>query len=526
MQCSCFLRFLVNLEIQMITNNLKNAALISYFGITFSIFSGIFYTPWMVSQLGVSDYGIYALVMSVIAFFSLDFGLGLAVSKFLLDYKAKKDIAGAQRFVSTILRLFFYFSCLLLFILLCFYLLIEGIFVELTTTEIENFKTVYLIAGLFSIISMQFRPLDGILIANEQYLFVKLLELGHKVSTLCLIVIALLFDYGLYALVTVNVFIGLVKIFAQYLFVNKSLEENLSFSPVDSTIYPKLFSFSGWVTLSYVAQRSILLVTPFILGVFSGTTQIAIFSIAMVIEGYVWMLSSALGGLFLPRVSNHINTHSSEDQIEKLMIRVGRFQLSVLGLIIIGFISLGHEFIYLWMGTAYLDSYVVVLCLIAHSIITLPQEIAQTTLVASNKVKYRAFGSSISMLICLPISLFLVPFYGAIGAALAILLGNIIGSLLFMNWVYASILKINLLNFFRECHLAFLPALSISFICAIIIQCNFRDITLWSFVLKSLIIITIYVFSIWFFAFNKNEKNIFKNVSVKFNPFIKRVNNV
>ena len=503
----------------MIINNIKNAALISYVTIAFGIVSGLLYTPWMISQLGQSDYGLFALVMSIIGFFAMDFGLGLAVSKFLLDYKVLGDNEGARKFLGIAYKLFFIITFFFFSSLIIFYFLIENIFLELTYSEIVKLKDIFLIAGFFSIVSFVFKPYDGVLIANERFVFIKLLDLFQKILLLILMVVALLLDYGLYALVIVNAIVGLIKIFIQYIYIEKYTDSSVDFKSSDRSLYIKLFKFSGWTTIVYVAQRFVLLTTPIILGALSGTAEISIFAIAMLIEGYIWMISSAMGGLFLPRVTQIIANSNTILDIENLMIKVGRLQLLIVGLLIIGFVFTGDEFIVLWMGEDFSMSYYVVVFLIAHSIITLPQEIAQTTLVARNKIKYRAFASLIIVAISLPLTLFLAPEYGALGAAISIFIGNIFGSLIFMNATYSKVLNLNLLRFFTECHFKMLLPLFLTAIVAFIVQTIF-PVNIWGlFLLKVLLIGIVYFILMWFMSLNMYEKELFMSL---FNKISKR----
>ena len=73
------------------TKQIKFGALISYFAIAFNIIAGLIYTPWMVSQIGKSDYGLYTLANSLITLFLVDFGLGQAVSRYVSKYRAEGD---------------------------------------------------------------------------------------------------------------------------------------------------------------------------------------------------------------------------------------------------------------------------------------------------------------------------------------------------------------------------------------------------------------------------------------------------
>ena len=62
---------------------IKIGALISYASIAFGIISGILYIPWMIEEIGQSDYGIYTLANSIITLLMIDVGLGAATSRFV-----------------------------------------------------------------------------------------------------------------------------------------------------------------------------------------------------------------------------------------------------------------------------------------------------------------------------------------------------------------------------------------------------------------------------------------------------------
>ncbi len=63
-------------------NNIKSAAIISYVTIFINIIAALLYTPWMIGQIGKSDYGLYTLAISIIVLFTFDFGFGEAVSRY------------------------------------------------------------------------------------------------------------------------------------------------------------------------------------------------------------------------------------------------------------------------------------------------------------------------------------------------------------------------------------------------------------------------------------------------------------
>ncbi|MGA9466156.1 MAG: polysaccharide biosynthesis C-terminal domain-containing protein, partial [Exiguobacterium marinum] len=272
-------------------------------------------------------------------------------------------------------------------------------------------------------------------------------------------------------------------------------------------MYRDIFSFSSWTTLIALAQRFILNITPTILGAVAGSASIALFSIGMVIEGYVWTISSAIGSLFLPKVTR-MTTSNRHADLENLLIKVGRIQLYIVGLIIVGFMTMGQEFIRLWVGESFHTSYWVALLLIVPGFITLTQEIAYTTLIATNQIKYRAFASMIVALVSVILSSVLSPHYGAIGAAVAILIGNFFGTILFMNWVYQRILQLNMWRFFKECHIKIMPALITLGAAGWVVQQAFPVDSLFLFLVKAGLLGGGYLLVLWLFTFREDEKQL------------------
>ena len=57
--------------------------LFSYFSIFFTLITGLLYTPWLIRELGQSDYAVYSIVVSLMAYVTVDFGLGAVVSRFI-----------------------------------------------------------------------------------------------------------------------------------------------------------------------------------------------------------------------------------------------------------------------------------------------------------------------------------------------------------------------------------------------------------------------------------------------------------
>lgn len=78
-------------------NERKIGIVISYVNIFLHALVGFLYVPLLLFYIGSSGYGLYQLIGSFIAYFSImDFGLTAAVVRFYAKYKALNDITGME----------------------------------------------------------------------------------------------------------------------------------------------------------------------------------------------------------------------------------------------------------------------------------------------------------------------------------------------------------------------------------------------------------------------------------------------
>lgn len=494
---------------------IKNGAVLSYFMIFFNIISGLLYTPWMIRTIGKADYGIYTLAMTFLAYFIMDFGLGSAVSRFVSKYRVENNLEKINEVLGMIFKIYIGISLIIFTVLCILFGFIEGIFAGLTVEEIQKFKVVYIIAGTYSIISFPFTPLNGILTSYEKFTVMKLCDLLNKILTVFLMIIVLISGYRLYALVIVNTLVGVFIIFIKLYIIQKQTPVKVRWTFWDSSLLKSILSFSIWMTIMGIASRLIITVAPTILGIFSSSEAIAEFSVASTVESYVYMFANALNGLFLPKVTALNHEKDGNEKVLDLMIKVGRIQLVIVGVIIVGFAGVGKSFIKIWMGADYLDSYYTALCLIVPGLVSLTQEIAYTKMIVENTLKYRALlflGVSIisSIVGCL-----LAPEFGAIGCGIGIFIALVLGHIIGMNILYKKQLHLDIKRFFKECHLKMIIPILITLGVGLTIDKFYPADSYFSLAFEVLTISAVYFISVWLLFFNDQEKDIFKGMYKK-----------
>lgn len=489
---------------------IKLGATLSYISIAINIIAGLLYTPWMIEQIGDGQYGLYTLANSIITLFLVDFGLSTATTKFVSKYRAEGNEEKANNFLGAIYKLYLLIDAIIFTILIVVFFLSDSIYANLTPTELQQFKVVYVISALFAVVNFPFVTLNGILTANEKFIPLKLADVIYRVLYVGMTVIALLLGYGLYALVTVHAIAGLLIIVYKLIVIKKTTGTKPNFKYQDKSIYKDIFSLSIWMTIATLAQRLIFNITPTILGITikeNTSETIAIFGVITTIEAYIYTFTTAINGMFMPKISRIYANKNSEEAIMPLMIKVGRFQYVLNGLMIVGFFTVGQLFVGLWMGDAYSLSYFGVLLVIIPGLFYNSMQIANTTLIVRDKAYVSAIVNTVIGVINIVLSFILSIKFGVIGACVSIFVAYTVRFVLYLI-LFKTTLKLNMALFVKECYIKMGIPLVISASVGYFIKSYLTANSWWSLLICGALISITYAVLVGLMGTSKAEKKM------------------
>lgn len=236
-------------QIKNANRQIKIGAVISYVTIAFNIVSGLVYTPWLLGEIGDADYGLYTLATSLISIFLLDFGVSSAMTRYVSRYIAQGEMESANKFVGLVFRLFFIIDLVICIVLGIVYQFVGNIYTELSPTELDRFKIVYIIVAIYSIVQFPMTNFDGIMCANEKFIAFKVCELMQKVLTIVIMVVVLLNGGGLYGLVLVNSVVTLGISFSKLFYVRYRTDVRVVHASMPKVLIMEILSFSVWSTI-------------------------------------------------------------------------------------------------------------------------------------------------------------------------------------------------------------------------------------------------------------------------------------
>ena len=492
-------------------SQIAKGAIISYVAIFLNITITFFYTPWMIRQIGMSDYGLYSLVGTFIFYFIIDFGLSGAITRFIAKYRAERNQRQVEKMLGLTTKVYLGIDAVILLVLFVCYFFLKDIFTGLTPEEIDKLRGLYVVAGFFSVISFVWHPMNGAMMAYEYFVENKLVDMCHKVGTVLLIVLALMFNGGVYELVFITGAVGFLSSLLKFIIFKRKSHIQINWQYSNHAELKNLMGFSMWVFLTSMAQRFRLTMMPTILGILTNSTEISIFALGMTIEAMIYTLSSALNGLFLPKVTRMIHNQEGSRALTDLMIRVGRLQLYIIALILCGFWMAGRPFLQLWVGENFTMSYYVVILLNVTNIVSLTQHIAGDVVYAENKVRFTATLTIVSSALSLVGSVILAPRYGAVGCAASFCLAMTV-NLVWLNVFYKKNLNIEVGRFFRECHGRILPLILLVSVVFISLQYVFV-LDEWIKLIGYIVVyVVVYVLILFVFLLNQEERHLFYSI--------------
>ena len=317
-------------EIMSSSKQIRVGAIISYCSIIFNMVSGLIYTPWMISQIGQSNYGLYTLATSVITMFVMDFGMSSAVSRFVSKYRAEGNTEGVNNFLGIVYKLYIAIDVVILIVLTVVGLSMDKLYANLMPEELEIFKVLFIIVGIYSLVSFPFTNLTGILNSYEKFIQLKIIGFLHKVLAIVSVVVCLFLGYGIYALVIVNVVAGLLDIVFKIIVIKRKTPVKVNLKFWNKNVLKEIFGFSIWTTIGALAHRLIFNITPSIIVAVSitGVVGVSVFGLAQTVEGYVFTFATALNGMFMPRISKIVYEGKKEEELVPLLIKIVRLQFA------------------------------------------------------------------------------------------------------------------------------------------------------------------------------------------------------
>ncbi len=498
----------------------KSGAILSYLAILLNTLIQIVYAPFLIRMLGQSEYGLYSLVSSIIGYLTiLDLGFGNAIIVYTSKYKSQGKIEEEKKLHGMFFVIFLIIGLIAGILGIILFLNVGKIFGEtLTENEILKAKAMMLILSVNLVITFSFSIYSSILSAYERFTFKKIIAILNSILKPLIMLPLLFIGYKSLTLIIIISILNIFTCLSNYLYCKKKLNIIIKFNGFDKKIFKVIFGYSIFIFIGEIVDKINWSADQFILGAVSGTIAVSIYSVASQLNNMFISFSSIMSSIFLPKISKMVATKVDDKKISDEFVKIGRIQFFIIFLMASGFVVLGKNFITLWAGDSYIESFYVALVLILPLCVPLIQTLGLSIMQAKNKYKFRAIITFIMSIINIIVSIFLARRYGPLGAAIGTSISLIVCNIVILNIYYYKALKLDIFKFWKEIFKQIIP---FSIPIAIIIA--FKLITKldgWSGIIISGGLYTImYGLTSYFIVMNEYEKELIKKILIKIKKF-------
>ena len=497
----------------MPVNQLKAGVVLNYVVIFLNTVVGLLYTPYMLRMMGQSEYGLYSLVASVIAYLTvLDLGFGNAIVRYTAKFRAEKKTEEQYEMFGMFFLLYLVIGIIAFGIGLGLYFNVDTLFGN-TMTAVELGRARIMMLLLVANLAFTF-PMSiwgSIIQAYEDFVFQKSLNIIRIILNTAVMICLLHFGYKAVAMVVVQTIFNVLTLVVNFIYCRRKLNIHIyfRFKHFHWGFLKEVAIYSFWIFLNAIMDRVYWSTGQFVLGAMVGTAAVAVFAIAIQLEGMYMQFSTAISSVFLPKVTAMVATNRSRKEISDLFIRTGRIQYIVLAYILSGFIIFGRQFIELWAGAGYSDAYMISLLFFIPLTVPLIQNLGITILQARNEMKFRSVLYIIIALVSLAVQIVLTRFFGGIGCAMGVSGALVVGQILLMNVYYRRRQDLDIKTFWKEISKMSIIPIVLIFSSMMVIR-HFFALDSWGKLILGIAAFSLVYIPLFFrFSMTDDERNLF-----------------
>jgi len=498
-------------------NQLRTGAILSYVVLFLNTIVGLVYTPFMLRKLGQSEFGLYSLVASIIAYLTIfDLGFGNAIVRFTAKLRSEKKFAEQYSMFGMFLILYTFIGILTCIIGLLFFQNIDSLFGEsMTSIELNKARVLLMILVFNLAFTFPFSVFTAIITAYEKFIFLKLLQIIRIILNTITLFVILEIGYKAIGLVVVSTFFNIATLIINFLYCKYKIKIKIYFNNFNFSFLKEISIYSFYIFLNVLMDKIYWSTGQFMIGSLVGTAAVAVFAIAIQLQQMYMSFSTSITGVLLPKVTAMVSNNSSRKEISNLFIKIGRFQYIIISFILTSFILFGKYFIIIWAGKDYEKAYLISLLFFIPLTVPLIQNLGIIILQARNEMKFRSIMYICIACVSLILQIPLIKLYGITGSAIAIALALLFGQIIIMNIYYFKKQSIDIPKFwFAILKMSISPSI-LGIISFFIIKAHRPDtITKLSF---SILLFTIvYFIFFWFLSMNKYERETLSKPILKY----------
>lgn len=494
----------------------RTGAILGYTNVAVKNIVYLLYTPMLLAFMGQGDYGVYETCYSfVFSLQLLSFGFAGAYVRFYMLRDTAGDEVGIRQLNGMYLILYLGICAAAVALGLVFSGLSEVIFAESFTAAEISLASALMAVMTFNVATTLFTTVfDSYIIAHERFTFQQSRQLVASVAAPGLTLVLLNLGMGAVGAAFAQLIVNLLLLALNIRYAVSRLGWRCNLCGFDTVLFKSLIAFSGWLFVNELFNLLTLNLPSVVLGAVSGSVVVSVFAITVKLRGAFYAISTTMSNLFIPAVNRVVAETDDNNELTKILSRVGRYQAILYCWVLGGFVITGRWFISIWAGPEFDDAYYMTIAMLVPATVPLIQNVGIEIQKAKNKHKARSLAYLICSIVDLGITLVLASSFGAWAAVFGYIFYIVAAAWFFMNWYYQTRIGLDMLFYWKRVAPVLLS-------CAVVTAAGLLGTTivpvsgLLSFLTWGAVYTVVYAAAIWVFSLGDSEKERIEAIPAK-----------
>lgn len=430
----------------------NNALFNTVSGLIPLILSFVFW-PYIVERLGDSSYGIFALVSTVIGYFSLlDLGLGNAVVKYVAEFYGT-DTRHTEEIVGVALSVFLAAGLIGVVIILSIARVLATDLLKIPPELVDVAYHSFCAASIGFFMTMLLTLFTAITNGLSRYDVSSSIMAVMGMATTIGAVLLLRAGFGLIHLVWWNVLVPLLVVAFYFIIIHRLMPGIKLRMRLQKDTLKKILHFGMFAMLSRVTDVVSSQVNLLIIGAILGVASVTYYVIPFTILSRLTNLLCRIGMVIFPAISE-LQGQNRQDTIRELYLTTSRIICSFAAAMTVPLLVFGVRFLGLWMDPEFAERGGLVLQIITAAVfVNLCTNVPTFVVNGLGHPKVSGVAAICSATLFL---VFMIPgaiYVGIVGVAAAQLASAAVVTPLFIRYVNCRVLGLSLRQLLRESYL-------------------------------------------------------------------------
>ena len=336
-------------RVQITGGLLARNTLLNFIGQAVPLVVGVVTIPFIVRELGTERFGLLSLAWVILGYFAIfDLGLGRATTKFVAEALGKGEEDEVPRFVWTAVTVQAILGILGALILISITPLLAERILNIPPELVGETKATFYILALSVPVVLVSASFRGVLEAAQRFDLVNAVKIPISSLTFLLPLMGLLLGLRLPGIVAL-ILLARLGALATFIAVNLRMRPQLKRYAGSFSIFPRLFTFGGWVTVSSIVNPILIYFDRFLIGSLSSMVALGYYTAPFEMVIRLWIIPASLVMSLFPALSTLAGVEARQ-RVETLFLYSIKYIFTILGLIVLVLVLFAREIIQIWLG--------------------------------------------------------------------------------------------------------------------------------------------------------------------------------